>query len=98
MSLKDQFESARAYISAGDYDNARRILRKVDHPKAKEWLERLDRQHPPKRSRRRLLYGLLAVLVVLMICSIAFYMTQIMPESSRELQALLTRQAVEYGN
>lgn len=42
-----------------------RILRKVDHPKAKEWLEKLNRQHPPKKPATwkifTLLFGLLII-------------------------------------
>lgn len=97
MSLKDQFTSAKAYIDAGDYDRARRILRSIDHPKAKEWLERLDRQRP-RNNKRRVMYVIVAALLILAACSIAFYVTQVMPASSQELIILLTQQAIEYGN
>ena len=47
-SLKDKFESAHAYIQAEQYEDARRILKTIDHPKATELLAKLDAKSPPK--------------------------------------------------
>jgi hypothetical protein len=46
--LKDQFLSARDYVQNKQYDDARRILNQIDHPKAKEWLANIDELDPPK--------------------------------------------------
>ncbi|GAB4513483.1 MAG: hypothetical protein OHK0046_14210 [Anaerolineae bacterium] len=39
---KTKFETAKELIQAGDYDKARALLRTIDHPKAEEWLKRLE--------------------------------------------------------
>lgn len=46
MTIKDQFELARKLIQAKKFDDARQILRKINHPKAQEWLNRLDEIDP----------------------------------------------------
>ena len=42
MSIKEQMLQARELIRAKQYDQARAILVTVDHPKAREWLARID--------------------------------------------------------
>lgn len=51
MSTRDQFASAKAYLQAGNYREARRVLRQIDHPKAKQWLRQID-QRQPRRGRK----------------------------------------------
>lgn len=68
MTISEQMAAARAYIEAGKYDDARRVLKKVDHPKAKEWLEKLNEKHPPKRAAN----WKVAVLVAGIIVIVAF--------------------------
>jgi hypothetical protein len=42
MSVKEQMSQAKELIQAKRYDEARAILKKVDHPTAKQWIERID--------------------------------------------------------
>jgi len=42
MSPRDKLIKARELINAKQYDEARSLLETVDHPKAVEWLEKLD--------------------------------------------------------
>jgi hypothetical protein len=50
MSTEDQLQRARELIKAKRYDDARKLLWKIDHPKAKQWLERIDGINPVKQS------------------------------------------------
>ena len=45
-------------------------------------------------SRRRTLYTILAVLLALMVLSAIFYLAVIVPPQSAEMNAILTRQAI----
>jgi hypothetical protein len=47
-TMHEQMTSAKAYIQLKQWDDARRILRRVDHPKAKQWLQRIDEIAPSK--------------------------------------------------
>lgn len=60
---KDKMTKARELIKAKRYDEARRVLRGVKHPKAAEWLEKLP---PPKRSKR-LRVALIAIILIVAI-------------------------------
>jgi hypothetical protein len=42
MSTEDQLQRARELIKSKRYDDARKLLWKIDHPKAKQWLERIE--------------------------------------------------------
>jgi hypothetical protein len=42
MSTEDQLQRARELIKAKRYDDARKLLQRIDHPKATAWLERLE--------------------------------------------------------
>lgn len=42
MGLHEQVDLVRRYIREGKYDQARDILRTIDHPKAREWLRKID--------------------------------------------------------
>lgn len=41
-SLKQQFQKANDLINAQKYDEARKLLRQINHPKAEEWLIQLE--------------------------------------------------------
>ena len=43
---KTKMLAAKELINEGHYDEARIILRSIDHPRAVEWLEILDRKYP----------------------------------------------------
>ena len=44
---KAKFAAAKELIEEGSYDEARVILRKIDHPTAKKWLKQIDQIDPP---------------------------------------------------
>jgi hypothetical protein len=50
MSTRDKMEQAKQLIQQKRYDEARTILRTVDHDKAYEWLDKLNEVDPPKRN------------------------------------------------
>lgn len=47
---KAKFAAARQLIQEKKYDQAREILKTINHPTAKEWLQKLDRISPPFRK------------------------------------------------
>lgn len=76
---QQRFEQAREYIRAKDFDRARDILQTIDHPKAREWLDRIaDIQYQaefaptqawiqPRVSRNwKIAFALMAVAFVLL--------------------------------
>lgn len=72
MSINEQMAAARAYIEAGQYDDARRILKKVDHPKAKEWLRKLNEKHPPKRTSSWKIVLLIVGIVIIVVTGVLY--------------------------
>ena len=44
--LKARFEEAKTHIQAKRYDEARAVLRTIKHPKAAEWLQKIDELDP----------------------------------------------------
>lgn len=77
MSLQDQMQSAKAYIKAKDYDSARRILKKIDHPTANAWLAKIDTLSPPKPPfyKTPLFRGVTLLVVVALAGAILWYNT-----------------------
>lgn len=78
MSLKQQFARARQHIDDGDYDKARKVLTQIDHPKATEWIMKIDRISPRAKVSLPLwpwLVGV-AVIVVLGIGAVLFIQDQ----------------------
>ncbi|MBA3870345.1 MAG: hypothetical protein H0X30_14465 [Anaerolineae bacterium] len=49
---KTKMLAAKELIDEKRYDEARGILRSVDHPKAAEWLEKLDKIDPPNAFQK----------------------------------------------
>jgi hypothetical protein len=56
---KEMMQSAKAYIKSGQYNKARSILIKIDHPTADKWLAQLNKKHPKPKQR-----GLIALSIV----------------------------------
>jgi uncharacterized protein YgiM (DUF1202 family) len=50
---KQQMKKARELINQKRFDEARRILEKIDHPTAREWLARVNKLSPPSPSKRK---------------------------------------------
>lgn len=90
MSLKEQFSTAKAYIDAKKYDDARRVLKKIDHPKAKEWLDKLDTfpAVKAKRTRKKITWALLAVSLVMLAVGY-LYLKQITDEAGRQADEMI---------
>ncbi len=71
MSSKNKMLEARDLIQAEKFDEARAILQDIDHPTAREWLDKLNQVSPASqtvstRSWGRLVAVLLVVAVVIM--------------------------------
>lgn len=69
-SVQVKLTTAKDMINARQYDAATALLRTIDHPKAREWLAKLDARKPkqpakPKRSRKWI--GVSIVLAVVVI-------------------------------
>ncbi len=66
-----KFEAARELIQAKQYDEARAILKTINHPMAAEWIDKIDALSPTKRTTARppalLLIGLAVVLLVVFL-------------------------------
>ncbi len=62
---KAKMEAARELIKEKQYDEARAILRTVNHPLAAEWIAKIDAISSPKHSRRSPILALVALGIVL---------------------------------
>jgi hypothetical protein len=47
---KQKMREAQGLIKEKRYDDARKLLRTVEHPTAKDWLKKLDQLDPPKKQ------------------------------------------------
>lgn len=66
MSTKQKMQKAADLIRDKRYDEARRLLRSIDHPKAREWLNKLDeRTAKGKKSPAKKASGGRRVLILL---------------------------------
>lgn len=98
--LKQQFEAARALIQDGEYDEARAILNAIDHPKAQDWLDKIDALDIPSypepilRSDGRLHSGvalmLFVILIIVGLSAWTYYQSTIGP-AQRLLDAAIGR-------
>lgn len=72
-NTETQLKRARALITDKKYREARRILRRVDHPTARRWLVRLDEiaPEPGRRGSRRGLWGALVLFLTAGACCVA---------------------------
>lgn len=50
-TVKERMMKARSLIQAMEYEQARAILKTVDHPTAKQWLAKIDAITPEKPKR-----------------------------------------------
>lgn len=79
-TLKNRFDEAKRHINAGEYAQARALLKQIKHPTARAWEKKLDaldvpepdliiESTPPKpgRSNTRLLLLIALVLVFVVI-------------------------------
>lgn len=82
---KEKFAAAKAYIKRGDIEPARRLLKQIDHPSARELLSRL----PPKPIN----WGLWAFIAVLIVGVIVFSAFAITSYQGRQ-EALATIEAI----
>ncbi len=57
-----KFEAARELIQAKQYEEARALLKTIDHPMATEWIDKIDALSPQEKgpARSLLLIGLVA--------------------------------------
>lgn len=63
--IGDRLHEAKRLINAGRYDEARRTLRPIrQHPKANEWLAKLDKKSPPKNHVRHVLIALVLIALI----------------------------------
>jgi hypothetical protein len=69
---------ARKAIKAKEYEKAKKLLKGVDHPKAREWLVRLEKQSP-KRKVGMTEYALISVAVVVIMCILSLIAAQFQP-------------------
>ena len=69
MSVKDEMGQARKLIEEKRYDDARKLLRRINDPQAKRWLKQLDEKYPAikKHVGRNLLIAVVISLVVVLI-------------------------------
>jgi hypothetical protein len=92
-SNKEQLLKAKALIQQKRYDEARKLLKRLDDPKAKEWLLKLNTINPPKR-RFRVLYiiGLLVTFALGMLIGTFFVSKR--TDNSAQSAALIPTQLV----
>lgn len=75
--MKEQFAAASALIKAKRYNEARKLLKTINHPKAKEWLAKLDTIAPIKtRKSWRWLFVGLAVIATCILAAFIFQQWQ----------------------
>ncbi len=74
---KAQFDIAKAYINAKDYDKARSILTTIDHAAARDWEAKIDKLSPPPPRKadksNRVAWLFLAILLLAVVTGIAIY-------------------------
>lgn len=101
---KETMQAARELIKNKEYDRARKLLKTVNHPVAKEWLEKLDAiapEHKDKPQRRiPVLWVGIAVfaigIVALALVLFAFFSSTGLPREGKS--ALETRIASNQQN
>ena len=83
---REQFEAANALIKAKRYDEARKLLNTINHPKAKEWLARLDTIAPRRRGVNPIAIGLIVVFIAA-FAAFGFYIYSTVNEAKESEQA-----------
>lgn len=75
MTERDQYQQALTHARNGDLQAARKLLLKIDHPKAKALLVKVDAAiaKQPKKKRNPVAIGLIVLLVVVAGIAAALY-------------------------
>ena len=96
MDTRQQMERARALIKAKQYNEARAILNKTHHPKAREWITKIDTLQPKRKGRG--LWWKLPLLLLACVFTLCVGMVFYGIESQRAAsgQATLTAIRSEY--
>jgi hypothetical protein len=98
MDTREQLAKARELIQARRFDQARALLQQIDHPKATEWLVKLDEVAPQKRKAAKKKssgggmrsYLLVLLLIVVVLASVLVVLNQ----SSDDDEAATNQEAV----
>ncbi|MBZ0300986.1 MAG: hypothetical protein K8J31_14660 [Anaerolineae bacterium] len=80
---KTKMEYARELIKTKRYDEARAILEKVDHPKAREWLVKLDQIAPRAKPEKKVRKGGCMPLILLFALAFGLFVIMIWIADSR---------------
>ena len=68
MAIKDQMQQAQTLIKAEKYEAAIKILKRIDHPTAKQWLttcqQKLDDRKPESVLKRVPIYAIAFICLV----------------------------------
>jgi len=82
---KAKLEYARELIKDERYEEARTVLREINHPTAEQWLKKLDALAPPKPSSQKGKYrGCWLVLLGLMLCAFVGYLSSLRSGSQNQ--------------
>lgn len=67
--MREQMDTVQAYIKQKDYLRAWKIARRIDHPKARQWTDKLAEQPVVMRWRwrKRITTGALIALVLFLL-------------------------------
>ncbi len=101
--MKEQMARASQLIKAKQYSEARKLLKTIDHPKAKEWLGKLDQIAPERKPRRWWVPALIVVLVAIGGLSAALYVSGqnaargVVEDARQATVARLTTYCEEHG-
>lgn len=65
-----QFALAKKLIKVKDYKSARKVLKQINHPTAKQWLSKLDEVAPEEQQSDAWLWGVVAIIGVLLVAMV----------------------------
>lgn len=86
---KAKMQAAKELIEAKQYDEARSILKTIDHPTARFWLAKLDALSPvKKKAQRRNRLPLLIFAILLLIVATVFTITSLNQQLSGQKHQL----------
>jgi hypothetical protein len=84
-NLKQRMLQAKVAIKAKQYDKARKLLKGVDHPKAREWLAKLDKVAP--KSKRKISLIQYVIFCVIFGCALLTLLILLMPPTPEIIPA-----------
>lgn len=92
---REKMQQARELIQAKRYDEARAVLRGINHEMALDWLDKIDKLDPPQVEKVKepekhtaWLPILFLLVIVVVILGIAFYLGVITPMSDHIQQTV----------